>query len=213
MSTRDRMYELLTVEEVDEFLKRYPTSAFFKAGGCHKTMQGFGYVETALNSREDIQLACVKVIESRPVSNYIAELTGVVHQSPQFILMVDGKPVYDVDNWDITPEVLEEALTQHLGAAKNSASAKAATTSQELQPYIDLIQQLLQGDIEEEDFSQRWLSTFQMDATLRSQEEFAILNSLYGDVDKAIELGVPKSIKDQTLVERAEQILTLITTK
>ena len=33
---------LTTAQEVDEFLKQYPLAAIFKAGTCHKTMQGFG---------------------------------------------------------------------------------------------------------------------------------------------------------------------------
>jgi len=98
MGLKDRMYELTEVSEVDEFLEKFPTGAFFKAGSCHKTMQGFGYVEQALNAYENIHLGFVKVIQSRPVSNYIAELTEIVHQSPQLMLYMTKKPVYDVDN-------------------------------------------------------------------------------------------------------------------
>ena len=37
---------LTTPEEVDTFLAEYPQAAVFKAGTCHKTMQGFGVLET-----------------------------------------------------------------------------------------------------------------------------------------------------------------------
>jgi bacillithiol system protein YtxJ len=191
MGLRNRLIELTSTEQVDQFLEQYRICAFFKAGACHKTMQGFGYVEEALNSRDDIPLAFVRVIENRPVSNYIAKITGVVHQSPQFILMIDKKPVYDVDNWYIVPEALEEALTQNVGAVKKDkkpyVSKGKAHNKPEAASYIELLRQYVTGNIGEEKFKFQWLALFQMDSQLRSSQEFNLLNSLFGDVDKAIE--------------------------
>ncbi len=121
MSLRDRMYELTSIEEVNEFLEEFPTGAIFKAGTCHKTVDGFAVVEKALNSRPNINLGFIRVVEARPASNHIAEITAIVHQSPQFILFADGAPVYDVDNWDITSQVVEAALQKNLGAAPSAA--------------------------------------------------------------------------------------------
>lgn len=185
MNFRDRLYELLSVEEVDQFLERYPTAAFFKAGSCHKTMQGFGYVEKALNQRPELHTGFVRVIESRPVSNYIAEITGVVHQSPQFILIKEGEVVYDVDNWNIVPEALEAALTLHLGNPVDAQAAAGKAVS-DLAVYKRLLQDFIQGALPQQDFTNQWLKTFQMDAAMRSTEEFALLNSLFGDVDAAL---------------------------
>jgi len=114
MSVRERMYELTSAEEVDEFLKTFPTGVIFKAGGCHKTMEGFAHVEKALEPRPEIRVGFVRVIESRPASNHIEGLTGIKHESPQFILFVDGKATFDLDNWDIQPMPLAEGLEQHL---------------------------------------------------------------------------------------------------
>ena len=185
MALRDRMYELTAVEEVDEFLQEFPTSAFFKAGTCHKTMQGFGYVEEALNPRENIHLGFVKVVQFRPVSNYIAELTKVVHQSPQLILMVNKKPVYDVDNWNITPEALTSALNQHLGKVEGSARC-AHHEEPSLEPYTRLLERFIQQEISEKEFAHQWLLLFQNDSSPRSTQQFALLNSLYGDVDAVL---------------------------
>src|SRR5690606_1159981 len=77
MSFRDRLYELTTPEEVDSFLSVNPNCALFKAGGCHKTMQGFGVVEKMMGSRGELPVGLVKVIDHRPASNHIAELTGI----------------------------------------------------------------------------------------------------------------------------------------
>lgn len=112
MSVRERMYELTSPEEVDEFLKTFPTGVIFKAGGCHKTMEGFAHVEKALEAQPQIHVGFIRVIENRPASNHVEGLTGIKHESPQFILFVDGKAQFDLDNWDIQLEPLQEALEQ-----------------------------------------------------------------------------------------------------
>ena len=96
---------LTTPEDVDGFLKAYPLAAVFKAGTCHKTMQGFGVLETFLQ-RHDLPVGFIRVVDWRPASNHVAERTGIVHHSPQFILFRDGQPQFEVNNWDITPEAL-----------------------------------------------------------------------------------------------------------
>ncbi len=186
MGLRDKMFELTEIEELEEFLAQYPTGAIFKAGTCHKTTQTFGYVEEALNPYEDIHMAFVRVVQSRPVSNLIAEKTGIVHQSPQFILFVDGKAVYHVDNWNITLEVVREALLKHLGPAKGSTSVSKLRAKSDVTPYVTLLKDFVQERLDSEEFERRWLTTFQLDATPRSTQEFEVLNSLFGDVDVAL---------------------------
>lgn len=204
MPLRERLVELTSVADADKFLNQNATCALFKAGGCHKTMQGFGYVEEALENRE-IPVAFVRVIEQRPVSNHIAEITGIIHQSPQFILIVDKSPVYDVDNWDIVPSVLEEALNRHLGvvAEENRKSPRAGHANTE--QYKQLLRRYLSGELKEESFRTNWLLLFQRDSALRSTKEFALLNSLFGDVDRALQ-QVPVS-SSSSLRIGAEKIL------
>ena len=50
------------------------------------------------------------LITFRPVSNHIAETLGVVHQSPQVILLKDGKAVYDASHHRIQVAGLREAM-------------------------------------------------------------------------------------------------------
>lgn len=218
MGLRDRLYELKTIEQVDQFLERHPSGAFFKAGACHKTMQGFGYVEQALDSYDVIHMGFVRVIECRPVSNYIAELTNVVHQSPQLILFIDRKPVYDVDNWNIGLDDVSQALLKHFGPpaqrkADSNLSAKVVNKDS-VKPYVNIIQRFISGAISGEDFEMQWLKTFQLDATLRSTKEFSLLNSLFGDVDTALSRSNPYSMmvhsKEELMKQKAEKLLTMI---
>jgi bacillithiol system protein YtxJ len=57
-------------------------------------------------TEQGIQTAFVKVIESRPVSNQIAQELDVVHQSPQVILIKDQKPVWNTSHGNITKDAL-----------------------------------------------------------------------------------------------------------
>ena len=109
---KDRIVLLSSTDAVEAFLERFPTSVIFKAGTCHKTMQGFGFVQENLEPREDLMCGVIRVVEARPASNLVEEKTGIKHESPQVILFQDGKPVFDVDNWDITPEALVSGFKQ-----------------------------------------------------------------------------------------------------
>ncbi len=111
MALKDRVSYLKTPEEVDAFLAQHPVAALFKVGMCHKTQETFTHVQRHLEAREDLPLGIIRVIEWRPASNHVATLTGIQHESPQFILFKDGKAVFDRDNWDITDAAVAEGLT------------------------------------------------------------------------------------------------------
>jgi bacillithiol system protein YtxJ len=183
MSLRDRMYALTTAEDVDLFLGENPTAAIFKAGTCHKTMQGWGNVERLLRDRDDVPVGVIRVVEHRPASNRVAEYTGIVHHSPQIILFRNGQARFDLDNWSITSENLEPLLNEHLPEA-GSPVANAAATQSNLAPYKRLLGAYLGGELSEQQFQWNYLATFKNDASLRSGEEFELLNSLFGNPDE-----------------------------
>lgn len=112
MAFSDRVQFLTTPDQVDAFLKANPNCALFKVGMCHKTQETFRHVEAQLGPREDIALGMIRVIESRPASNHVAQITGITHESPQLILFKGGRPVFDRDNWDITAEDIQTALAE-----------------------------------------------------------------------------------------------------
>jgi bacillithiol system protein YtxJ len=64
----------------------------------------------------DLRPYYLDLIAYRPVSNAIAERTGVEHESPQAILLVDGQPVYNTSHLDIR-------LDGILEAARNTSNA------------------------------------------------------------------------------------------
>ncbi|WP_409341126.1 bacillithiol system redox-active protein YtxJ [Paenibacillus sp. MBLB4367] len=62
------------------------------------------------NANADVTHAHVLVIESRPVSNAIAESLELKHESPQAIYIKNGKVAWHASHWRITEQALRENL-------------------------------------------------------------------------------------------------------
>ncbi len=201
---RDRIVNLTDPADVEAFLADHPTSVIFKAGTCHKTMQGFGFLQEQLEAREDLMVGLIRVVEARPASNLVAERTGVVHQSPQVILFREGDAVFDVDNWAITPEALSSGFA--LLPAGAAAAGASATAGSNLQPYLDVLDQFLAGVVSERQFEYAYTTMFRDDASLRSREEVEVLGSIFGDVDRHLAMHMIMAGKgpDEALRARAE---------
>ncbi len=202
---------LTSPEDVDGFLAQNPTAAIFKAGTCHKTMQGFGVLETFLQ-RYDLPVGVIRVVEWRPASNHVATRTGIQHQSPQFVLFKEGDAVFDVDNWDITPEALAPVFEAQVPEAQvpETQSAQSGAPQSNVEPYKTLMRGYLAGDLSEWQFQDAYVNLFRDDASLRSQREFELLSRLFGDPDAyhggLHQLGAPEARGD--LKGRVQALLT-----
>ena len=201
---RDRIVNLTDPVDVEAFLRAHPTSVVFKAGTCHKTMQGFGFLQEQLETREDLMVGLIRVVEARAASNLVAERTGIVHHSPQVILFRDGAPVFEVNNWAITPESLLEGIT--LVPAGAAAASPAGDGASDLKPYLDVLEQYLTGVIAERQFEYAYTTMFREDASLRSRQEVEVLGSIFGDVDRHVtmHLMMAGNTEDEALRGRAE---------
>lgn len=197
---------LTTPEEVQAFLAKYPLAAIFKAGTCHKTMQGFGVVETFLKKHE-LPVGFIRVVDWRPASDWVAQNFQIIHHSPQFILVNDGQKVlFEVNNWDITPEALGPIFEQHVPTRSNEG---AVATDDNVEPYRRLMRDFLDNKINEFAFQDQYVNMFRDDASLRSQREFELLSRLFGDPDAyhggLHQLGAPEERGD--LRARVEELL------
>lgn len=178
-TSKQILLPLETPDAVDQFLKDYPLAAIFKAGTCHKTMQGFGVVETLLKHHE-LPIGFIRVVDWRPASNHVTELTQIIHHSPQFILFKEGKAQYEVNNWDITPEALTPVFQAHVPLRDTEGHVQ---TEDNIELYRQLMRAYLNGDLNDQQFQDRYVNTFRDDASLRSQREFELLSRLFGDPD------------------------------
>jgi bacillithiol system protein YtxJ len=196
---------LTTPEDVDQFLKDHPLAAVFKAGTCHKTMQGFGVLEQFLQ-RHELPVGFIRVVDWRPASNHITDLTGIQHHSPQLILFKEGQPQFEVNNWDITPEALEPVFTAEVPVR---AGQGAVSTDDNVEPYRRLMHDFVEGRLSDWAFQDQYVNMFRDDASLRSQREFDLLSRLFGDPDAyhggLHQLGQPQQRGD--LKARVQELL------
>ena len=198
---RDRIATLTDAADVDAFLIDHPTSVIFKAGTCHKTMQGFGFLQEKLEERPDLMVGLIRVVEHRPASNRVAERTGIVHHSPQVILFRDGEAVFDVDNGSITPEALAGGFARV--PAGGPVEVAAGGSGSDLKPYLDVLEQYLSGVIGDRQFEYVYTTMFRDDASLRSAAEVDVLGSIFGDVDRHMNMHLMMAGKAQDDAMRA----------
>lgn len=114
--------EFTTIEDFEQALARSAQTPFaiYKhstacpiSAAAHREVAA--YLDEAGESAPPVYL--VKVIESRPVSNEIANRLRVRHQSPQFIVVCGGEVVDAMSHGNITVAAIEPALNN---AAKKS---------------------------------------------------------------------------------------------
>ncbi len=68
-------------------------------------------VESVLDELADkANFYFVDVIQNRPVSDRIAQLSGIRHASPQLIIIRDGKVVKNASHGEITAELIREEV-------------------------------------------------------------------------------------------------------
>lgn len=64
-------------------------------------------------------MTCAEVLvrEDRPLSLALAALAGVAHESPQVILLVEGRAAWHASHGGVRAAALDAALAQHRGPA------------------------------------------------------------------------------------------------
>jgi bacillithiol system protein YtxJ len=86
--------------------------AFFKHSvSCGISARAMYLLEEEWNLNEkDVDFYYLDLINYRAVSNAIASRLNVTHQSPQIIVVKDGKSVYNVSHHRISMRTLQEGL-------------------------------------------------------------------------------------------------------
>lgn len=107
--------EIDTLEQWNELLdasRQQPVVIFKHSTTCPVSANALSEFDQYLEAHPDdtTTYALVKVIESRPVSNQIAEDTGVKHESPQIILLRDGQKYWTASHWSITVEHMRAVM-------------------------------------------------------------------------------------------------------
>lgn len=71
--------------------------------------------EEVLRFDADVDCETFEVVvqEARPVSDRIADALDIRHETPQAILLRDGRPVFDASHSNVTADSLQSALQDH----------------------------------------------------------------------------------------------------
>ncbi len=111
------MTELKELLEIDDLNEVWDTSTekpvilFKQSTTCPISAEAFAEFQRFLdNNEEDIGAFYVKVRETRPVSDQIAEDLGIRHQSPQAFVLKNKEAVWNASHDKITEDSLYDAL-------------------------------------------------------------------------------------------------------
>ena len=97
-----------------EALLREPLAFIFKhSTRCPISAAAFREVEAFLKAHPDAPLHLLLVVEDRNVSNFVADRCRVRHESPQLIVLKNGRVVWQQSHEGITRAALEEHLPSH----------------------------------------------------------------------------------------------------
>lgn len=106
--------ELVEVEDLQEVWQtsvEKPVLLFKQSTTCPISGAAFNEFNTFLADNDgDFAAYFVKVRESRPVSNQIAEDLGIQHQSPQIFLVKDQEAMWNESHSKITVDSIQAAL-------------------------------------------------------------------------------------------------------
>ncbi|WNB93119.1 bacillithiol system redox-active protein YtxJ [Bacillus sp. NEB1478] len=79
---------------------------------CPVSHEAFKEYQKFAANHENETIYYLNVQDSRPLSNALAEQTGVKHESPQVLILEGDKVVWNASHWNITNKKLVQALEQ-----------------------------------------------------------------------------------------------------
>jgi len=107
--------ELTTLEEWQQVLDRSaekPVVILKHSTTCPVSASAMEEYEEYLAGEpsQDVDYYMVKVIESRPVSNQIAEDLGIKHASPQILYFKNKESIWNTSHWSVTVKHMTAVL-------------------------------------------------------------------------------------------------------
>lgn len=104
------MAKIESQAELDAVLASPAHLLFKHSYRCGISDRAHQQVEAYLADDPAVPVSLLDVVAQRPLARGVAETIGVEHQSPQVILLRDGKPVWHASQFDVTKEALREAV-------------------------------------------------------------------------------------------------------
>jgi bacillithiol system protein YtxJ len=98
------------LDEIVAFSNQKPVVIFKHSTRCSVSRMALKKFESEYDLENRVDAYYLDLLEHRDISNEIANRFNVYHQSPQLLLIKDGKSVYDVSHSDIDAEELKGKL-------------------------------------------------------------------------------------------------------
>lgn len=95
------LVDLGQLDEIVASLNQKPIVIFKHSTRCSISRMVLKRFENEFDLQDKVDTYLLDLLEHRDISNEIASRFGVYHQSPQLILIKDGKSVYDVSHESI----------------------------------------------------------------------------------------------------------------
>jgi bacillithiol system protein YtxJ len=107
----NRFFEIDDRAALDSLLtdsKQKPVIVFKHSNACSISSRAYREMEKV---QADVNILVVQL--AREVSRELANLTGVRHETPQVIVLRDGKAVWNASHFDVQAGAVAEALESH----------------------------------------------------------------------------------------------------
>ncbi|MDT4969104.1 MAG: hypothetical protein QOJ64_3841 [Acidobacteriota bacterium] len=107
---RNHFTQITDADDLDQLLARSHDAAvilFKHSSTCPISSAAY---EEMSEVKADVSLVVVQ--RARNISNEIASRTGIPHQSPQVVVVRNGRPVWNASHYDITATAVEDAVRQ-----------------------------------------------------------------------------------------------------
>ena len=102
--------DLGQLNEIIQLSNEKPVAIFKHSTRCSVSRMALKQFENEFNSPDSVETYFLDLIAYRDVSNEIATRFQVVHQSPQLVLIKEGKSVYNASHSDIDAQELKSKI-------------------------------------------------------------------------------------------------------
>jgi len=113
--SRIKWKELTQISQVGHLISEsfdIPVFIFKHSTRCSISRMALKQFENQYQISSEVDAYFLDLLSYREISNEIADRLQVVHQSPQLLLVSNGKCVYTVSHSDIDPLELKEKITE-----------------------------------------------------------------------------------------------------
>ncbi len=95
---------------VQLFEEEIPVLIFKHSTRCSISSMALSRFESEWEAKTNCKLIFLDLLAHRDLSNEIETITGIQHQSPQVIVVLKGKPIYNASHNSISVQKIEQLI-------------------------------------------------------------------------------------------------------